>query len=81
MTEDNKESSLEENLDMAQYIMLHRIYDILTLLANNIVGSDKTSKMVQYHEQGFLLGPNPSYSADVENIEENSYQETIDLEL
>lgn len=67
MTEEVKESNLEDNLDMVQYIMLHRIYDMLTLISNHLVGSEKTSKMVQYHEQGFLLGPVPSYSADTES--------------
>lgn len=71
MTEEVKESNLEDNLDMVQYIMLHRIYDMLTLISNHFVGSDKTSKMVQYHEQGFLLGPVPSYSADTESAEDS----------
>lgn len=71
MTEEVKESNLEDNLDMVQYIMLHRIYDMLTLISNHLVGSEKTSKMVQYHEQGFLLGPVPSYSADTESAEDS----------
>lgn len=72
MTEEVKESNLEDNLDMVQYIMLHRIYDMLTLISNHLVGSEKTSKMVQYHEQGFLLGPTPAYSADIEDEKENN---------
>jgi len=54
--------ALENNLPMVSYIMLHRIYDLLTLIANKLVGSDDVSKMVEYHEQGFLLGPLPSYT-------------------
>lgn len=56
--------SLEDNLPMVNYIMLHRIYDVLTLIANKMVGPEETSKMVNYHEQGFLLGPAPAFSSN-----------------
>jgi hypothetical protein len=63
MTE-NKEQpqNLEDNLPMVNYIMLHRIYDLLTLIANKLVGPEDVSKMVGYHDQGYLLGPSPSFS-------------------
>ena len=32
--EDKEPKSIEENLDMVNYIMLHRIYDMLTIMAN-----------------------------------------------
>lgn len=54
--------SLEDNLDLVSYIMLHRIYDVLLLIANKIVGPEETEKMSKYHNEGFLLGPAPSYS-------------------
>ena len=72
MSEENKEQTvqnLEDNLPMVNYIMLHRIYDLLTLIANKIVGPEDTSKMINYHSQGYLLGPSPSYSAQTENTE------------
>jgi len=60
--ENNEESqNLEDNLPMVNYIMLHRIYDLLTLIANKLVGSEEVSKMVEYHKEGYLLGPQPSY--------------------
>ena len=68
MTENN--SSLEENLPMVNYIMLHRIYDMLSLIATEVAGEERTSRMVQYHEKGFLLGPGPSYTPP-EDSEEN----------
>jgi hypothetical protein len=65
MTENNPEpQNLEDNLPMVNYIMLHRIYDLLTIISNKIVGGEDTQKMIQYHEQGFLLGPTPSYSVE-----------------
>jgi hypothetical protein len=69
MTESQDSQNIEDNLPMVNYIMLHRIYDLLSLISNEIVGSDKTSKMVEYHDQGFLLGPAPSYSSEEEKID------------
>jgi hypothetical protein len=66
MDENKENQNLEDNLPMVNYIMLHRIYDLLTLIANEVAGSEKTSKMVDYHEQGFLLGPTPSYTPEAE---------------
>jgi len=58
-------SNLEDNLPMATYIMLHRIYDLLTLIGIKLNAED-AAKMISYHEQGHLLGPLPSYLSDEE---------------
>jgi hypothetical protein len=64
MQEDQKAetSNLEDSLPMVNYIMLHRIYDLLSLISNKLVGSEDTQKMISYHEAGYLLGPVPSFS-------------------
>jgi hypothetical protein len=69
MQEDQKAetSSLEDNIPMVTYIMLHRIYDLLTLISNKIVGSEDTQKMISYHEAGYLLGPVPSFAPQEES--------------
>jgi hypothetical protein len=54
---------------MVNYIMLHRIYDMLTVIANKLVGGDEINKMVEYHEAGYLLGPAPSYNAGLDEKE------------
>lgn len=64
MTEQNEASNIEDNLPMVNYIMLHRIYDLLTLIAAKVAGEEETSKMVEYHEKGYLLGPNPAYTVE-----------------
>jgi hypothetical protein len=61
MTNEPTSSDLEDNLPMVNYIMLHRIYDLLTVIANKLVGPEDVSKMVSYHEEGYLLGPAPSF--------------------
>jgi hypothetical protein len=63
----NESSDLEDNIPMVTYIMLHRIYDLLSLISNKIVGSEDTEKMIQYHEEGYLLGPAPSFKPSQEN--------------
>lgn len=55
--------NLEDNLPMVTYIMLHRIYDTLLLIAKN-TDPEHTAKLVELHDQGFLMGPSPSYSAE-----------------
>ena len=73
MTNEERSSDLEDNLPMVNYIMLHRIYDLLTIIANKLVGPEDVSKMVSYHEQGYLLGPAPSYSVP----DEDENQQTL----
>jgi hypothetical protein len=60
---EQNDGSIEDNLSMVNYIMLHRIYDMLTIIANK-VDPDKTSKMIEHHENGYLLGPAPAYTSE-----------------
>jgi hypothetical protein len=51
--------------------MLHRIYDLLSLIAN-LLSKDENdrqqlAKMVEYHQEGFLLGPSPAFRSKEEN--------------
>ena len=61
------QNNLEDNIPLVTYIMLHRIYDLLTLISKEIVGIEDTQKMIEYHDQGYLLGPSPSYTPGEEN--------------
>jgi len=69
---ENKEQpqNLEDNLPMVNYIMLHRIYDMMTLIANHF-DPEKAEKMIEYHEQGYLLGPGPSFTPP-EEVDQNA---------
>ena len=67
MTENEDKQDLAENLDMVNYIMLHRIYDVMTIIASKLVGAEEVEKMIKYHDQGYLLGPAPSYTPQEEN--------------
>jgi hypothetical protein len=73
MSEDSKQSkNLEDNLPMVNYIMLHRIYDVLTLLAKYLSKDDggEVAKIIEYHEKGFLLGPAPAFTTENEDSNE-----------
>lgn len=71
MSGEEKVNNLEDNLPLVNYIMSHRIYDMLTLIAEFMAKDDKDrqkiSKMVEYHNEGFLLGPSPSYTPGENN--------------
>lgn len=70
---DKQEEVLEENIPLVNYIMLHRIYDILMLIANSLAKDEESRlqilKMVEYHKDGLLLGPAPSYKNQGEENE------------
>ena len=62
--EEKNGQSIEDNLPMVNYIMLHRIYDLLVLIAKNTGSTEEVDKMIQYHDAGYLLGPLPSYTSE-----------------
>lgn len=67
MSEESTETNnIEDNLPMVTYIMLHRIYDLLTLISTKVAGPEETARMVEYHDQGYLLGPTPSFTPNEE---------------
>ena len=49
---------------MVNYIMLHRIYDVLCLIAKQLGDVKEIEKMVEYHKEGFLLGPAPAFISE-----------------
>jgi hypothetical protein len=63
-----KSDNLEDNLPMVNYIMLHRIYDVLTLIASSLSKNpediQKVNKMIEYHKDGYLLGPSPAFRSE-----------------
>jgi len=67
LNEENIEPKpLEENLPLVNYIMSHRIYDMLTLIAKFLANDEESrlqvAKMIEYHKEGYLLGPAPAYN-------------------
>ena len=53
---------------------------MLTLIATKSAGAEEVSKMVEYHNDGFLLGPSPSYTPQDTNEEPDFAQDALDLE-
>jgi hypothetical protein len=59
-----EEDSVEDNLPLVNYIMLHRVYDLLLILCQ-AQDPEKTARLVELHTSGGFLGPTPSYSPEV----------------
>jgi len=58
-------STIEDNVAMATYIQLARIYDILTIIATGITeNAELVQNVVNMHAAGQILGPNPSLSQE-----------------
>lgn len=54
---------LEENVDIANTIILWRIYDVLMGLYSNI-NPDEAKKLVKLHEEGTFVTPPPAYRVE-----------------
>jgi len=68
MSEETVNSNIEDNLAMATYIQLARIYDILTIIASGITENPElVQNVVGMHAAGQILGPNPSLAGTSEN--------------
>ena len=59
MSEEN--NTIEDNVAMATYIQMARIYDLLTIIATGITeNAELVQNVVNMHAAGQILGPNPS---------------------
>lgn len=67
MTEENN-NNIEDNVAMATYIQMARIYDLLTIIATGITeNAELVQNVVNMHAAGQILGPNPSLAGNVED--------------
>jgi hypothetical protein len=58
-------NNIEDNVAMATYIQLARIYDILTIIATGITeNAELVQNVVNMHAAGQILGPNPSLAGN-----------------
>jgi hypothetical protein len=67
--EQDQSQNLEENLPMVNYIMLHRIYDMLALIASKLANEEDVDKLLKMHEEGYLFGPPPAYTSSEDSNE------------
>ncbi len=58
--EDQEVKSMNDNLGTIIYIMLGRIYDQLTLLADANDKGEDMLKLMELHRQGHLMSPIPT---------------------
>lgn len=62
--------NINENLGMVTFIMLARIYDMLSLIADGLGKGDDAIRLISLHQSGELMCPPPSINID-EDFEEN----------
>ena len=66
MSEEVSNNNIEDNVAMATYIQMARIYDLLTIIATGITeNAELVQNVVNMHAAGQILGPNPSLAGNV----------------
>lgn len=58
--EDTEVKNMNDNLGTILYIMLGRIYDQLTLLADSVDKGEDMMKLMELHRKGHLMSPIPT---------------------
>ncbi len=61
--------NINENLGMVTYIMLARIYDMLSIIADGLGKGEEALRLISLHQSGEIMCPPPSI-----NIEEEDEQ-------
>jgi hypothetical protein len=56
--------TIDDNLGIATYIMVSRIYDVLCLIADGVGKGEEVLQMIEAHRNGELLGPEPSLNSE-----------------
>lgn len=62
-TNSHTEEVIEIDSDMAEMILLGRIYDLMLVIAQKINPED-TEQMLRLHSEGKLYGPPPFWNAE-----------------
>ena len=56
--------NINENLGMVTFIMLGRIYDMLSLIADGLGKGDDAIRLISLHQSGELMCPPPSINVN-----------------
>lgn len=63
-------NGINENLGMVTYIMLARIYDMLSIIADGLGRGEEALRLISLHQSGEIMCPPPSI-----NIEDDEYED------
>jgi hypothetical protein len=63
--------NINENLGMVTFIMLARIYDMLSLIADGLGKGDDAIRLISLHQSGELMCPPPSINVSEDESFEN----------
>ena len=65
--DDNSMQDINENLGMVTYIMLGRIYDMLTIIADGVGRGEEALRLMNLHSQGEIMASPPSLNIELDD--------------
>lgn len=65
--DENIVQDINENLGVVTYIMLGRIYDMLTLIADGLGRGEEALRLLALHQRGELMSPPPTLNIELDN--------------
>ncbi len=61
---DPQVNDINDNLGMVTYIMLSRIYDMLSIIADGLGKGEEALRLISLHQSGEIMCPPPSINID-----------------
>ena len=68
---DQSVEDINENSGVVNFIMLGRIYDMLTLIADGVGKGEDALRLIALHQSGELMCPPPALAVDEETEDES----------
>ena len=65
--DDDSMQDINDNLGMVTYIMLGRIYDMLTIIADGVGRGEEALRLITLHQKGELMAPPPSLNIEIDD--------------
>ncbi len=70
--DDSSVEDINDNLGVVLFIMLGRVYDMLTLIADGVGKGEDALRLISLHQSGELMCPPPSLNLDTTDNDEHS---------
>ena len=64
---DESIEDINENMGMVNFIMLGRIYDMLTIIADGVGKGEEALRLMALHSQGEIMCSPPSLNIELNN--------------
>lgn len=64
-------NGINENLGMVTYIMLARIYDMLSIIADGLGRGEEALRLISLHQSGEIMCPPPAINIEDDTDEQS----------